>query len=386
MTESLDHKPKIGIVGGGQLAGLLAEEVHQQSGELFSLDPDPECPAVLMGATHVTGDRHSAEDIRKLAELVDVITVDLEDVNVNALAELSSEGIPVIPDPKTLRLLTNKLHQKEIFQQNDLPTSPFTAYDGIDPQTLGCQGWPAVQKSAEGGYDGRGVAIIKGPQDAEQRLRVPGFIEAYVPEALELSVMVARDALGHVTTWATTEMEFDDRGNLLAYLIAPARIAEETADAACTLAKKAIEALNGIGIFGVELFLTKDGQLLINEIAPRTHNSGHYTIDACETSQFRQQYNILTGQALQETTQRTPAVMFNLLGDMDYEGDTVVEGLEQLLETSGVHPYLYGKKSCFPLRKMGHVTVVAESLDEAQKLADTAKEQIIVRGDKRIEK
>ncbi len=378
-------EPKIGIVGGGQLAGLLAQEVNRLGGQLFSLDPDPQCPAVLMGAEHVEGDRHSAEDIQKLAGLVDVITVDLEDVNVGALADLSAEGVAVIPDPKTLQLMTNKLHQKQVFQAHNLPTSPFTPYDGNDPDGLESQGWPAVQKAAEGGYDGRGVAIIKGPEEADNRLPVPGFVEAFVPGAIELSVMVARDALGHTKTWATTEMEFDDRGNLLAYLIAPARISEETSDKARDLATRAIEAFNGVGIFGVELFLTQSEELLINEIAPRTHNSGHYTIDACATSQFRQQYNILTGRALEDTDQDSPAVMFNLLGDVDYEGETVVEGLDVLLETTGVHPYLYGKKSCFPLRKMGHVTVVAETASAAQELGDKAKTQIVIRGDKRIE-
>ncbi|MBO6557769.1 MAG: 5-(carboxyamino)imidazole ribonucleotide synthase [Pseudomonadales bacterium] len=379
MTES-----KIGIVGGGQLAGLLAQEVNRLGGQLFSLDPDPQCPAVLMGAEHVEGDRHSAKDIQKLASLVDVITIDLEDVNVEALADLSAEGFSVVPDPKTLQLMTNKLHQKEVFQAHNLPTSPFTPYDGSTSEGLDSQGWPAVQKAAEGGYDGRGVAIIEGPADAGNRLPAPGFVEAFVPGAIELSVMVARDALGHTKTWATTEMEFDDRGNLLAYLIAPARIPEETSDKARDLATRAIEAFHGVGIFGVELFLTQSGELLINEIAPRTHNSGHYTIDACATSQFRQQYNILTGKAMEDTRQNSPAVMFNLLGDIDYEGDTVVEGLDVLLETIGVHPYLYGKQSCFPLRKMGHVTVVADTAEAAQALGDKAKTQITIRGDKRI--
>lgn len=375
---------RIGIVGGGQLAGLLAEEVNRQNGQLYALDPDANCPAVSMGAIHVEGHRHSADDIQKLAAQVDVVTVDLEDVNVDALAQLSASGVPVIPDPKTLKLMTNKLHQKEVFASHNLPTSAFTSYDGEDPGELGCHGWPAVQKAAEGGYDGRGVAILHTPADADSRLRTAGFIEAFVPDALELSVMVARDALGHMTTWPTTEMEFDDRGNLLAYLIAPARVKDSVAEDARDLATRAIEAFNGVGVFGVELFLTPEGDLMINEIAPRTHNSGHYTIDACETSQFKQQYNILTGRALEPTTQSSPAVMFNVLGDPGYEGDTVVEGLQQLLETPGVHPYLYGKNRCFPLRKMGHVTVVADTMEEAQRLADEAKTRIVVRGDKRI--
>ena len=377
--------PSIGIVGGGQLAGLLAEEVNRQGATLYCLDPDPECPAALMGARHVPGHRHSAGDIEKLAGLVDVITVDLEDVNIDALAKLSQSRMKVIPDPETLFLITNKLRQKEVLRDASLPTSPFTAYDGADPNLLGSQGWPAVQKAAEGGYDGRGVAILSSPAEADQRLRLPGFVEAYVPDATELSVMVARDALGHTATWPTTEMEFDEYGNLLTRLIAPARISDDTAESARELATRTIAAFDGVGVFGVELFLQPDGQLLINEIAPRTHNSGHYTIDACITSQFLQQFNILAGLPLADTTQSAPAVMCNILGESGYEGEAVIEGLDGLLETPGVHPYLYGKRLCFPLRKMGHITAVADTVEAAQQLADTARKQLVVRGNRRIQ-
>ena len=377
--------PKIGIVGGGQLAGLLAQALKPLGAELHSLDPDPECPAVTMGAVHVPGDRHSAKDMERLSRQVDVITVDLEDVNTAALMSLEEKGASICPRAATLKQMTNKLRQKEVLAEAGLPTSPFTPCDDSDASLLGSQGWPAVQKSAEGGYDGRGVAILQGPEDIDQRLRTPGFVEAFVPDALELSVMVARDEKGEEASWQTVEMDFDTRGNLLTWLIAPARIQPDIAETARKLAREAVRAFNGIGIFGVELFLTREGQLLINEIAPRTHNSGHYTIDACETSQFMQQYRILTGQPLGPTRQHSPAVMFNLLGEPGYEGKTVVEGLDRLLETPGVHPYLYGKQKCFPLRKMGHVTVVADKIETAQSLANLAKSQILVHGEKRIE-
>lgn len=374
---------KIGVIGGGQLAGLLAAEVNQQGDRCYSLDPDPQSPAVRMGAISVIGDRHSAADIAKLAALVDVVTLDLEDVNVDALADLESQGVSVIPGSATLRSLTNKLVQKQTLVKAGIPTSPFVEFDGDDLSVFSTFGWPAVQKAATGGYDGRGVAIINSPADLDKRLGSPGFIEQFVPDVVELSVMVARTHDGSLCVWDPVEMQFDKRGNLLAYLLAPARISDAVADLARKFAGETIEAFAGVGIFGVEMFLTTGGELLINEVAPRTHNSGHYTLDACVTSQFRQQYNILKGQKLTETTQQKPAIMFNVLGEPGYEGDTVVEGLQSLVEYDGVHPYLYGKETCFPLRKMGHVTVTADSLEAAIETGNTMKSMIVVRGKKR---
>ncbi len=378
-------QPVIGIVGGGQLAGLLAVAAKDQGLTVLALDPDAHCPAVIMGATHFPGHRHNAADILKLAEAVDVLTVDLEDVNVEALGQAESNGSNVIPRPATLKLLTNKLRQKQLYAEAGLPTSPFTEYNG-DLETLGTHGWPAVQKAAEGGYDGRGVAILQHPDDLDKRLQAPGFVEAFVADATELSVMVARHPFGSIATWDAVEMAFNSEGNMLDELIAPARLDTMLREEAQALAIKAVEAFDGVGIFGVELFLTPEKKLLINEIAPRTHNSGHYTVDACRTSQFQQQINILTNRRLEDTAQEKAAVMFNLLGEPGFEGDTVVEGLESLLETDGVHPYLYGKTKCFPLRKMGHVTVVAESIGEARQLADQARQTIVVRGNQRTEK
>lgn len=374
---------KIGVIGGGQLAGLLAAEVNQQGDRCYSLDPDPQSPAVRMGAISVIGDRHSAADIAKLAALVDVVTLDLEDVNVDALADLESQGVSVIPGSATLRSLTNKLVQKQTLVKAGIPTSPFVEFDGDDLSVFSTFGWPAVQKAATGGYDGRGVVIINSPADLDKRLGSPGFIEQFVPDVVELSVMVARTQDGSLCVWDPVEMQFDKRGNLLAYLLAPARISDAVADLARKFAGETIEAFAGVGIFGVEMFLTTRGELLINEVAPRTHNSGHYTLDACVTSQFRQQYNILKGQKLTETTQQKPAIMFNVLGEPGYEGDTVVEGLQSLVEYDGVHPYLYGKETCFPLRKMGHVTVTADSLEAAIEIGNTMKSMIVVRGNKR---
>ncbi|MDA0978044.1 MAG: ATP-grasp domain-containing protein, partial [Proteobacteria bacterium] len=346
--------------------------------------PDPDSPAVQMGAVSVIGDRHNAADIEQLADATDVVTIDLEDVNVDALAQIEAAGMTVFPTPATLRNLTNKLKQKQILAAAGLPTAAFRECSGQADADFGQLGWPVVQKAAEGGYDGRGVVILRSPENIDQRLPVAGYIEAFQPNVTEIAVMVARDQRGQCETWSPVEMEFDPNGNLLTYLIAPARIPIKLAEQARELAVKTILAFNGAGVFGVEMFILPDGQLLINEIAPRTHNSGHYTIDACVTSQFLAQYRILSGQPIGDTTQQQPAVMFNLLGAEGYAGKTIVEGLDILLATPGVHPYLYGKQTCFPLRKMGHVTVVADSLEQAMEIADSAKTRIRIRGEKPI--
>ncbi len=376
---------RIGIIGGGQLAGLLAEEVNRQGQECLSLDPDPNSPAVQMGAFSVVGDRHNADDIAELAARSDIVTVDLEDVNVDALANLEAEGVRVFPRPATLKKLTNKLTQKETLKAAGLPTSPFIPIDGTGTDGFGELGWPVVQKAATGGYDGRGVVVLKSAEDLDKRLQVPGFIEQFVPDMIELSVMVARSEGEQTVAWDPTEMEFDPEGNLLTYLIAPARVDEKTAALARELATRAIEAFDGIGIFGVEMFLDQSGNLLINEIAPRTHNSGHYTINACETSQFLAQYQILKGEPIGNPRQTLAAVMFNVLGLPGYEGATVVEGLQAIEVLPGVHPYLYGKQSCFGLRKMGHVTVTADTLEAAIATADKARDIIVVRGENSLE-
>lgn len=318
--------------------------------------------------------------LEALAEVSDIITVDLEAVNVDALARIAQAGTDVIPSPALLTRMTDKLEQKRAMQAAGVPTSPFVAFDGKDRSVVDRFGWPAVNKAARGGYDGRGVVVIGGPEDVDELLPVPGFIEAYVEHDMEIAVMVARDRDGRTQCWPAVEMVFNRAGNLLDSLVAPARITGARHDAARTLATRAIEAFDGTGIFGVEMFLTPQGELLVNEISPRTHNSGHYTMDACDVSQFAQQYRILNNEPIVAPRSTAAAVMFNLLGEPGYAGETVVEGEEALARMAGVHTYIYGKETCFPLRKMGHVTVTAPTVDEALAIMDAARPLITIRG------
>ena len=377
---------RIGIVGGGQLAAMLvqacarANESEGTDHVVSVLDVNPLCPAVQVGGIHVPGVPASGEGYAELVQVSDVVTIDLEHVAVESLATLHAGGCRVIPDPALLAKLTNKLQQKQWLTELGLPTAEFVPYDGrqaIGPQPFG---FPVVQKAARGGYDGRGVVVLHSEQDNRSRLRSAGYLERFIQRRMEVSVMVAANGKGDVMAYQPVEMVFDEDGNVLDYLVAPARLPAALLDQARQLAVAAITRMAGCGIFGIEMFLTREDRLLINEISPRTHNSGHYTTEACRISQFAQQLRILTGQPPGQASQLTPAVMFNLLGASGYEGDTVVEQQQALKQDDAVAVHLYGKRHCFPGRKMGHVTVTAATVAAALDKMHTIRQQILVRG------
>jgi len=370
----------IGIIGGGQLAAMLVEADQDQHNTFFVLDPDPECPAVRVGANHVPGNPATGENFSKLAAQVDVVSIDLENVCIEALAEIDGGIARVLPPVALLARVTNKYEQKKWLEELQLPTAPFAEHDGRHPIEPSPFGFPVVQKAARGGYDGRGVAVLHSSEDNANRLKVDGFIEQYIEHRMELSVIVVAATNGEVRAYDPVEMLFRSDGNVLDYLIAPARIAGAVQNQARELATTAIKSMAGIGVFGVEMFLTAEDDLLINEISPRTHNSGHYTREACEASQFDQQLRILTSQPLLEMEQHSPAVMFNLLGEAGYSGEPQLEDRCSDAEKQGVYVHLYGKKHCFPGRKMGHVTVVGESVAAALEQASNIKGKISIRG------
>ena len=377
---------QIGIVGGGQLAAMLVKACNnakpdaEGAYQVYVLDPDPECPAALVGGNHVPGVPATGEGYAALGAAAKLITIDLENVSVEALAELQTSGCTIIPQPSLLIRLTDKLKQKQWMQELGIPTAPFVPHDG--EALIGAEhfGFPVVQKAAKGGYDGRGVAVLHSAADNESRLRTPGYLEQFIHRKMEVSVMVAAHTNGDICAYQPVEMVFHTGGNVLDYLVAPARLPGDILQQASELAVSTIKAMQGSGIFGIEMFLTEDDQLLINEISARTHNSGHYTTEACCTSQFTQQLHILTGKPLGDATQHTPAVMFNLLGAAGYKGDTVVEQDEALGDDDAIAIHLYGKKQCFEGRKMGHVTVTATSVDAALDKMHAIRNKILVRG------
>lgn len=382
---------RIGIIGGGQLAAMLVKACNLANAnngtdhQIFVLDPDLQCPAALVGGKHVPGKPATGEGYEELAAQTDILTVDLENVCVESLTALSEQGHTVIPHPSLLARVTNKLLQKEWLRELDLPTADFVAHPADKYITDQPFGFPVVQKAAKGGYDGRGVAVLRSADDNNNRLKVAGFLERYIDRHMEVSVIVAADGKGDIKTYEPVEMMFHEGGNVLDYLIAPARLDAELLNQAKDLASNAVAAMNGMGIFGVEMFLTKDSKLLINEISPRTHNSGHYTTEACQTSQFVQQLSLLTGQPLGDTDQLSPAVLFNVLGASGYKGEAVIEQAPGIGDDEDVHIHFYGKARCFPGRKMGHVTITGETVDDALEKAKKIRQLITVRGAKSLD-
>ena len=370
----------VGVVGGGQLAGMLTEACRQANFSCWVLDPDGHCPAVLAGANHVPGDSWDLNALRSLSAIVDVVTIEIENVDVDNLAVLEAEGIDLVPSSHTLARVVDKLIQKETLQAASLPTPAFKAQAAGEMIEKPQFGLPLVWKASWGGYDVRGVIVIDDSIDLPLCPNVDGYIESFVAAQMEIAVMVAVSHKHESVTWTAVEMAFSRDTNMLQYLIAPARISPSIHQRARDLAIAAVQSINGTGLFGVEMFLTKENELLINEIAPRAHNSGHFSMDAAKISQFEQQARILSGRPLSSTEQTSPAVMVNILGLKGYRGETVVENLEKVQRILGTHVHLYGKRECFHSRKMGHATVTAATIDEAIERSEELQSLLVVRG------
>jgi len=372
---------RLGIIGGGQLARMLVPEAARLGCETVVLDPTPASPGGELATRQIEGTFDDAGRLRELVSGCTVTTYEIETIDTDALRVLEAEGHRIIPAPAVLAVIQDKLLQKERLAAAGIPVPEFRALDEPDPMAMAAFGLPLVQKARRGGYDGRGVAVFTDVVIEEQVLPGPSMVERYIDYRCELAVLVARGGDGETRSWPVVEMVFDDRANVLDLLLAPARIEPELAELARSLAIGAVEALEGVGVFGVELFLTRSGELLVNEIAPRTHNSGHWTIEACRTSQFEQQVRAVAGLPLGDTTQHSPAVIVNLLGAEDALGTPVIEGLDEVLALPGVAVHLYGKREVRPFRKMGHVTITAPTLDEALDHARRVRETLVIRGD-----
>ncbi len=359
---------------------MMIPAAAQLGCEITVLDPTPDSPAGQLAAAQIVGAFDDAESLRELAEQCTVTTFDIETIATEPLQALAAEGHAILPAPELLELIQDKLKQKQHFVAAGIPTSDFIAIDAPDARTLADFGLPLVQKARRGGYDGRGVAVFTDVVVAERVLPVPSLAERYVDFRLELAVLVARNTHGDLRSYPVVEMVFDPEANVLDLLLAPARIDPEVAERAQALAIRTVEALDGVGVFGVELFLTRRGELLVNEVAPRTHNSGHWTIEACRTSQFEQHLRAILGLPLGDTTQHSPAAMVNLLGEPDAYGEAVIEGLDEALALPGISVHLYGKHQVRPHRKMGHVTITATAVEDALALAQQVRACLRITG------
>lgn len=372
----------LGILGGGQLGKMLLQETRKFDIGTKVLDPSPEAPCSIGANRFETGDLMDEETVFNFGKDVDVLTIEIENVNTPALQRLEKTGVKVYPPSATLEIIQNKATQKLFYTDHSIPTAPFTRYaytsEIKDSVSNGGQSLPFVWKSARFGYDGQGVKVIRELKDLEGLPNVECIAEQLIPFKNELAVIVARSASGEMKSYPVVEMEFHPEANQVEYVICPARIPDAIAEKARTTALVVSEAMKHVGLLAIEMFLTQDDEILVNEVAPRPHNSGHYSIEASYTSQFEQHLRAILGLPLGSTDSKVGGVMVNLVGAEGHEGNVKYENMEEILGMPGVTPHVYGKKHTRPFRKMGHVTIVHEDLSEARALAEKVKNTIKV--------
>jgi len=356
---------RVGILGGGQLGRMLIQEAINLNVNVRILDPDPDAPCKNICDEFVTGSLTDYDTVYNFGKKADLLTIEIEKVNVDALQKLEEEGVVVYPQPRVIRLIQDKGLQKEFFKQNNIPTAPFQLISSREQLSETSMPFPFVQKLRKDGYDGRGVYKLASETDIEKAFTAPSIIEEYVDFEKEIAVIVARNEKGEIKTFPCVEMEFNPDANLVEFLISPASLPAEVLVQADLLASKIAEDLKITGLLAVEMFLTKDGEILVNELAPRPHNSGHHTIEGNRTSQFAQHLRAIFDLPLGDTEALGNAVMVNLLGEEGYEGLADYEGIEEILKAEGVYVHLYGKKFTKPFRKMGHVTIVDQDREKA---------------------
>ena len=373
---------KLGILGGGQLGKMLLTETRKFDIQTLVLEPSEEAPARLSCNKFIKGSLMDFDTVYQFGKMVDLLTIEIENVNLDALDQLEKEGLPIYPSPKTLRLIQNKGKQKDYYVSNDIPTSPHQRF--VDLNNLKTTiakdelEFPFVWKCAQFGYDGNGVKICRSALDLINLPDVECIAEEKVPFKNELAVIVARSVSGEVKTYPVVEMEFHPEANQVEYVICPARIVETVAQKATEVALKVSEAFNHVGLLAVEMFQTEDDEILVNEVAPRPHNSGHYSIEASYTSQFENHLRAILNLPLGNTDSKVAGIMVNLVGSAGYSGQVVYENIEKIMAIDGVTPHIYGKRETRPFRKMGHVTIVNEDMREARRIAEEVKNTIRV--------
>lgn len=382
MDSNKFYNKKLGILGGGQLGKMLCSAAAPLHLHTYTLEPADDCPASVVCKNITKGAFTDYDTVYRFGQQMDVITIEIEKVNVAALLQLQKEGKEIHPHPQALQIIQDKGLQKQFYKKHGLKTSGFELYENkqyvFDAIENGQLHYPFVQKSRKDGYDGKGVAVINTPIDLSLLLEGPCVVEEKINFSKELSVIAARDHSGNVKCFDIVEMVFDEKANLVTLLLCPANIDSDVAKKAEELAIKTITAFNIIGLLAVELFLDANNELYINEVAPRPHNSGHHTIEACVTSQYEQHLRAILGLPLGSTQVIMPSVMINLLGEKGYSGDVIYEGLEECLEIEGAKFHIYGKAQTKPFRKMGHVTIIDSSAENALKKATFIQEKLKV--------
>jgi 5-(carboxyamino)imidazole ribonucleotide synthase len=372
----------LGILGGGQLGKMMLADCRKFDVNTHVLDPSAQAPSALCCNQFIQGDLMDFDTVYNFGKDLDVLTFEIEHVNVDALEKLELEGVQVYPSSATLRTIQNKATQKQFYADNHIPTAPARFYDNLKGLAVeivdGSLTLPFVWKAAQFGYDGNGVKIIRTLQDLEGLPDAACIAEEMIPFKNELAVIVARSSQGEIKTYPVVEMEFHPEANQVEYVICPARIDESVALKARTLALQVSEKFSHVGLLAVEMFQTAEDDLLVNEVAPRPHNSGHYSIEASYTSQFENHLRAILGLPLGNTESKVAGIMVNLVGAQGYSGRVQYQNIEKILAIDGVTPHIYGKKETRPFRKMGHVTIVNADVDKARKIAEEVKNTIRV--------
>ncbi|RIW18514.1 5-(carboxyamino)imidazole ribonucleotide synthase [Algoriphagus lacus] len=369
----------LGVLGGGQLGRMLIQSAINYNQDIHILDPDPNAPCKDIAQNFQVGSLKDFDTVYGFGKNCDVITVEIEAVNTDALQKLAEEGKKVFPQPHILKLIQDKREQKQFYQQQGIPTAEFILTENKADVIAKKEFLPAVNKLGKEGYDGRGVQILRSEADLGQAFDAQGLLEKLIDFDKEIAVTVARNENGDLVAYPSVECAFHPTANLVEFLFAPAEISEEVEAKAQEIAKEVILKLDMVGILAVEMFVTKSGEVLVNEIAPRPHNSGHHTIEANFTSQFEQHLRAVMNWPLGNPDLRCPAAMINLLGEDGFSGPVIVEGKKEAMAEKGVYIHLYGKKLTKPFRKMGHVTILDESIEALKVRAHRIKELIKIK-------
>ncbi len=382
MNNYFSSEYKLGILGGGQLGRMLLTETQKFDIYTCVLDASKDAPCAAICNEFYQGSLLDYDTVYQFGKKVDTLTIEIENVNVDALEQLEKEGINVYPSSKTLRTIQNKARQKLFYVDYAIPTAAFSRFAFSNEISTaikhGSVTFPFVWKSAQFGYDGTGVKIVKSYADLEGLPNVECIVEELIPFKNELAVIVARNIKGDVKTYPVVEMEFHPEANQVEYVLCPARISEENAKKAQEIALKVSQAFEHIGLLAVELFLTNDDEIVVNEVAPRPHNSGHHSIESAYTNQFEQHLRAILNLPLGDTSNKVGGVMVNLVGEEGYTGNVIYKNMDAILQMEGVTPHIYGKKVTKPFRKMGHVTIVHKDINKARKIAEEVKSTIRV--------
>ena len=374
IQESVNNdNASIGVLGGGQLGMMMIDAANKIGVLVHCLDPNPVAPCAKIATTFTVGDFNNYDNVYQFGKDKKVLTIEIENVNIDALEVLEKEGVKVYPQPAVLKIIKDKGVQKQFYVDSNVPTAPFQLVEEKAALVQGDLSYPFVQKLRVGGYDGKGVQVIRNKEELVSAFDAPSVIESMIDFEKEISIIVARNVSGQLAFFPAVECEFSKEANLVEFQFSPAAIAKEIEQKAIEIASSIIQSLELVGILAVEFFLTKQGELLVNEIAPRTHNSGHHTIECCETSQFEQHLRAVLNLELGSTRLICPAAMVNLLGEPKFNGLAYYEGLADVEKMPGVFVHLYGKEKTSPNRKMGHVTILGKSMEEIKAKAALVK-------------